>query len=104
MACEVLWTDAARADVERAVRYIVTQLDSPSAARGLLDGLEEAADELAVFPEAYRISRHPALASRGLRVKRVKRYLVLYSYDGETVTISRVFHSLQDYARLIESE
>ena len=28
-------------------------------------------------------------------------YLVLYSYDGEAVTISRVFHSLQDYARLI---
>lgn len=27
---------------------------------------------------------------------------MLYSFDGESAVISRVFHSLQDYARIFE--
>ena len=103
MACEVLWTEAARADVDRAVRYITAKLSSPAAAAGLLDALNEAAGEISEFPEARRVASHPSLASRKLRVRPVKRYLLLYSYDGETVIVSRMFHSLQDYARLIDT-
>ena len=104
MACDVLWTEHARQDVERAIRYIAIKLASPKAASELLDAIDGALEEISAFPEACRISSRPELSSRGLRVKRVKRYLVLYSYDGDTVIISRVFHSLQDYARLVGSD
>lgn len=102
MACEVAWTQAAEDDVERAVRYIAVSLASPQAASSLLDAFERAVDEISTFPEACPVGTHPSLATRGLRKKVVKRYVLLYSYDGESVIVSRVFHSLQDYARILE--
>ena len=101
MACDVLWTKHARKDVEHAVRYIAERLASPKAASDLLDAVDKAIEEISAFPEACHISSRPELFSRGLRVKRVKRYVMLYSYDGDVVVVSRVFHSLQDYARLV---
>lgn len=101
MACDVVWTDSARNDAERAVRYIAVNLGSPQAAGELLAALGEAVTEISLFHEAYAIREHPELKARGIRVKTAKRYLVLYSYDGQTATISRIFHSLQDYARTI---
>lgn len=103
MACEVTWTHAAQDDVDRAVRYVAMNLASPQAASSLLDAFERAVDEISAFPEACAIGAHPSLVSRGLGKKVVKRYVMLYSFDGESAVISRVFHSLQDYARIIES-
>lgn len=102
MGCEVVWTDSARADVEHAVRYIAVNLDSPQAASSLVDAFDEAVDEISTFPEACPIGSHPALATRALRKKVVRRYIILYSFDGQMAVISRVFHSLQDYARAME--
>lgn len=102
MACEVTWTRAAHDDVDRAVRYIAVNLASPQAASSLLDAFERAVDEIAAFPEACAVGTHPSLASRGLRKKVVRRYVILYSFDGESAVISRVFHSLQAYVRIIE--
>ena len=102
MGCKVVWTDAARDDVDRAVRYIAFNLGSPIAASSHLDAFLSAVDDISAFPEACPIHRHPSLAARGLRVKNVRRYVMLYSFDGEQALIARVFHSLQDYARVIE--
>lgn len=101
MACEVIWTRAAQEDVDQAVRYIAVKLANPQAASSLLDALDAAVAEVATFPEACHVSTHPSLATRGLRVKFVRRYVLLYSFDGESAIISRVFHSLQNYARII---
>ena len=101
MACKVMWTKSARDDVDRAVRYVAVDLDSPKAAGQLLDALESAVEEIGVFPEACAIHRHPALASRSLRAKFVKRHVILYSYDDNEVLVFRVFHTLQDYAKII---
>lgn len=104
MACDVYWTDSARNDVDGAIRYIALNLGSPQAASSLLDALESAIDKISSFPESCPIGTHRALRSRRLRKKLVKRYVLLYEYDGETVLISRVFHTLQNYARILEED
>lgn len=104
MGCEVRWTESARKDVDDAIRYIAVDLASPRAASSLLDAFEVAVDQIGAFPEGCPVGRHRALSTRGLRKKSVRRYVMLYSYDGETVVISRVFHSLQDYVRIISDD
>ena len=101
MGCEVYWSAAARTDVEQITRYIADTLGSPKAAGEHLDAFARTADDIALFPEACAVSAHPSLASRALRAKFVKRYVMLYSYDGDSAIVSRVFHSLQDYARIL---
>ena len=102
MACRVEWTASARNDVEDIVRHIAIKLDSPGAASAHLNDFLAAADRIAEFPEACAIGAHPALASRDLRPCFVRKYVILYSYDGEAAIVYRVFHTLQDYAHLIE--
>lgn len=102
MAYEVVWTARARADVDSAVKYIAAVLDSPTAAAEHLDAFLDAVEQLADSPELYAVSQQPSLAARGLRCCFVKRYVMLYSFDGSRVVIHRVFSMLQDYAKLIE--
>lgn len=105
MDCEVVWTQHAERDVDGIIAYIATALASPIAAREHLDALEEAVDCIASAPLPYEVSQQPSLAARGLRVCFVKRYVMLYSYDGDRlVTIHRVFSTLRDYAAIIERE
>ena len=105
MDCEVVWTQHAERDVDSIIAYIATVLASPIAAREHLDALEEAVDRIASAPLLYAVSQQPSLAARGLRACFVKRYVMLYSYDGDHLaTIHRVFSTLRDYAAIIEHE
>lgn len=103
MACDVLWTERAQQDVDDIVGYIAVKLASPQAAREHLIAFEDAVDRISNNPELYAISRQPSCAARGLRACFVRRYVLLYSYNGEdTVLVYRVFSTLQDYGSIIE--
>lgn len=102
MGSEVRWTASARADVEGIMRHIAVVLDSPKAASDHLDEFIAAAGRISEFPELCPIGTHPALARRHLRPLFVKSCVMLYSHDANTVTVHRIFHTMQDYARLIE--
>lgn len=104
MGYEVKWTASAKADTERIVRHIAVTLASPKAASEHLEAFLGVADTISEFSEMRAVGSHPALARRKLRPYFVKSYVVLYSYDGSEVVVHRVFHTLQDYARLIERE
>ena len=101
MGCEGRWTASARRDVDAIIRHIAIALDSPKAAGEHLDAFLGAADVLSESPEIKAVGSHPALARRGLRPYFVKRYVVLYAYEDDIVTVHRVFHTLRDYARLV---
>ena len=101
MGCEVRWTASAKADVDGIIRHIAIVLGSPKAATEHIDAFLEAADLLSDYPELHAVGNHRSLACRGLRPYYVKNYVMLYSYDGHTVIVHRVFHARQDYARLI---
>lgn len=105
MAYEVLWTQRAYGDVDAIVRHISEVLDSPQAARSHLEAFLAAGDELAESPQLYgvsRVERVESLRVRDLRVKFVKRYALIYSFDGERVIVKRIVSTLSDYGRLIE--
>lgn len=104
MGCEVKWTASAKGDVNRIIRHIAVVLDSPKTASEHLDALQSAAGLISDFPEIRTVGTHPSLSSRNLRSCFVKNYVVLYSYDGNAVVVHRVFHTLQDYARLIKKD
>ncbi len=104
MGCEVRWAASARQDVDAIIRHIAVVLGSSNAAAEHLDAFAKAADILSESPEIKAVGSHPPLARRSLRPLFVKRYVVLYSFDGDSVTVHRVFHTLQDYAKLIERE
>ena len=104
MGYEVKWTASAKADTERIIRHIAVTLASPKAASEHLEAFLGVADSISEFPEIRAVGSHPALAQRGLRPYFVKSYVVLCSYDGNEVIVHRIFHTLQDYARLIERE
>lgn len=103
MACDVLWTERAQQDIDDIIGYIAVKLASPHAAREHLIAFEDAADRISNNPELYAISRQPSCAARGLRACFVRRYVLLYSYNGEdTVLVYRVFSTLQGYGSIIE--
>ena len=104
MACEVQWTASARVDVEAILRHISVVLASPKAASAHLDDFLAAADSISTFPESHAVSSYPALAARQLRPFFARNYVMLYSYDGEIAVVHRVFHTLQDYVRIIARE
>ena len=43
----------------------------------------------------------PELAEKGYRVALVGSYVLLYTFESETVYIAHVFHQRQDYAHLV---
>ena len=104
MGCEVKWTASARADVESIVRHIAVVLGSPKAASEHLNAFMSVADCISNFPEMRAVGSQPSLACRGLRPYFVKNYVVLYPYDGDSALVHRVFHTRQDYVRLIEND
>ena len=104
MGCEARWTASAKADVESIVRHIAVVLGSPKAAFEHLDAFMTVADRISDSPEIKAVDTQPALACRALRPYFVKNYVILYSYDGDSALVHRVFHTRQDYARLIESD
>lgn len=102
MACSVLWTEQAQSDVDTIIRHTALVLASPQAAREHLAAFEQAAERMGHNPELYALSSQPSCAARHLRACFVKRYVLLYSSDGQTtVIVHRVFSTLQDYASII---
>ena len=110
MACNVVWTQRAGEDLREIIGYIAKTLASPQAAAQHLDAFEEAVERVSRMPELYAVSAQPSLSARNLRPCFVGNYVMLYNYDvtqnvdcepGGTVTIYRIFSTLQDYAKLI---
>ncbi|MBR2834744.1 MAG: type II toxin-antitoxin system RelE/ParE family toxin [Coriobacteriales bacterium] len=103
MAYKVLWTEHALEDTKEIIRYIAKTLDSPIAAREHLEAFEQAVKSIELFPKARAISVTPSLRKRELRCFPVKKYLMLYRIQNvSAIIIYRVFHSTQDYARIID--
>ena len=103
MAYDVFIANAAQRDKERIASYLLHEARSQTAARGFLDGLERVTGNLAQFPEMYPRVAEGRLAAGGYRRARFGSYVALYRVndDERAVEVARVFHALQDYARLL---
>ena len=103
MGYEVKLTRPAVQDRESIVAYLLLELGSRQAAEGFLSRFDERVEQIATYPESCPLCRVESLARRGYRVGLVGDYLFIYSVEksAHVVTFLRVFHGLQDYARLL---
>ena len=98
------WSASAKADVEKILKHLAVYLDNSKAASDHLDAFLDAANRISEFPEMRAVGAQPSLACRNLRPNFVKNYVMLYLLEDGDVVVYRVFHTLQDYARLIRRE
>ncbi len=103
MAYRVELTVPAQRDREEIVSYLAVDLASPQAARGFLEEFDRKVEMASGMPGSFPLCRQGDLANRGYRRALVGNYLFIYATDRrrKVVTILRVFHGMQDYARLL---
>jgi toxin ParE1/3/4 len=87
---KVIWSPAARTDLEEVWRYIAT--DSVNAATLVENRIIDAVDGLGAFPETGR------RVGNGLRQLVVARtgYLIIYRVRAEHIEIARVWHGARE--------
>jgi len=86
-------TSEAEADFARAVWRLLEY--DPRAAERFIEEFDKALDYITEFPEWWPVQRRsakPELAKIRMFVLRYSRYLILYTYENDTVIIRRVLH------------
>lgn len=101
MASKVVATAKAKEDLDSAVSYLADVLFDYQAAKSLYEKYVELTNLLKQFPELFPVSDDFELAKRGYRKAPLGNYLALYIYKNNLVTIVRIFHQIQDYAKLV---
>ncbi len=90
----VVWTRGAGAQLQAAYRYLAKE--SPQAAVGFLDAVEQVAADLRRFPEAGYRTDQPGV--RSLPIRRY-RYRVYYQVAPDAVRIIRIRHTSRQPSR-----
>ena len=88
-------------ELDEAAAYLSAMTGSNKASERLLEEVQRAIDVTCEFPTLHAVSRMPELAEKGYRVALVGSYVLLYTFESETVYIAHVFHQRQDYAHLV---
>lgn len=101
MALRIEVTQSARDDLDAILGCLSGTLGSPQAAGALLDGFDSFLETVGTLPESYPRCHDGRLRARGYRRAIVRCYVVLYRLGDEAVHMAHVFHSSQDYARLV---
>lgn len=96
-------TDNANADLDEIVQYISEVLKNKKAASDFIDEVLKCYSILAETPKIYAPCNEPNLSFKGYRKTSIKNYLVIYSINDKTntVTILRFFYGARDYIKLL---
>lgn len=100
-------SDAARDDILRQYRYLLTERESPLAAERFLTSIQKASGQICKSPSigSPRFCIHPKLT--GLRswvVQDFPSIRIYYLLSGDAIRIIRVLHGKRDVGRVLENE
>lgn len=100
----IFYTLNARSDLQGTFEYISYKLLSPIAAKAVSDKIMREIRSLESLPERNPLYKDEPWHSLGVRVMRIKNYLVLYTadYDTDTVTVARIVYGGRDINRQLE--
>lgn len=100
----VKFTEPAEFDLMFIENYISHDLQNPQAADDTIDGIVEAAEDLAIFPEKHQFITDPILARLGFRMTWYGNYNIFYIYDEfeDIVHIIRVLYDKQDWRTILK--
>lgn len=103
---KVILSLEAKADIREIVRYIAKELCEPVTAEHMLDRIDKAITSLETMPEKYALVFDEYLASRGIRMLTVQKYLIFYTVDRSKneVYISRVLYGKRNWITLLTGE
>jgi len=100
-------SDAARDDILRQYRYLLTERESSAAAERFLTSVQKAIRQIRKSPSigSPRFFNNAKLA--GLRASAVEGFpaiRVYYLLSGDTIRIIRVLHGKRDVGRVLEND
>ena len=101
---KVVYTFTARQDLHDIYEYIAFTLSAPDAARNTSERIVEAVSSLESMPKRNPLYKDEPWHSKGVRFVPVRNYLVFYTVDEETdtVSISRIMYGGRDISRQLE--
>ncbi|MBI2236757.1 MAG: type II toxin-antitoxin system RelE/ParE family toxin [Magnetospirillum sp.] len=86
---KVVWSDEARVDLARLVKFVKPK--NPHAARAIAGRLYEAGESLCDLPLRFRTGALP-----GTRERPVDDYVIVYIVSPDTIRILRIWHGREE--------
>ncbi len=101
---EVIVYDTAEADIHGVIDYISKVLREPGTAQAMLLRFREAILSLRSMPERFPIVQDSYLASLGIRITAVGRYLIFFIVRKSThrVDVVRVLYGKRSWTELLK--
>ena len=105
MRYRVQMSDPAKDDLAGIVAYLSETLCNRPAAERLFGDFADEMRALAIHPTRYQVLPLSPWRQQGYHIRPVRNYLLVYHIDrrSRVVTVSRIFHSLQDWMSKLES-
>lgn len=101
MRYDLRYSPAFLEDLYQIADYIETQFRNPAAADRITDGIVNATENLASFPETGNAIYLPGGLDSGYRYVVFEHYLAIYQIRFQEVYILRAVHERQDYMRVL---
>ena len=101
---KIVYTNTARRDLREIYEYIAYTLLVPDTAKAISEKIMGEARSLESLPERNPLYQDEPWHSQGVRFLRVKNYLVFYTVnpDTDTVSIARIVYGGRDISRQLE--
>ena len=90
MKIKIVYTFQARQDLKNIYEYIANSLHAPDTARNMYWQIIQSARSLEPMPERNLLYKEEPWHSQGVRFIPVKKYLLFYTVNNETHTVSIV--------------
>ena len=103
---KVVISPSANADLFNVLKYIAYELENPSAAQKLADGVERCYADLEEMPAAHELCRDPVLRRLGYRRYPIDNYIVIFRVveRAKEVRVVHFFHMTQDYLLALKND
>ena len=99
---QIVYLPLAESDLLEALEYITHKLESPKAARDLLNEFDKTVQQIALFPYACELYHTDRPMKDEIRKVPVKNYVLYYAVFQDRVEIRRFLHSRRDRSKIIE--
>ena len=102
---KVLYTLHARRDLHGIYEYIAYVLSSTTAANATASRIMQGVRSLEALPERNPLYQEEPWLSLGIRVLSIKNYLIFYTVNAETdtVTVARIIYGGRDLSKQLEN-
>ena len=104
MKIKIVYTFQARQDLKNIYESIANSLHAPDTARNMYRQIIQSARSLESMPERNPLYKEEPWHSQGVRFVPVKNYLLFYTVNNEThtVSIARILYGGMDINRQLE--